>query len=1035
MAGITAAIFFMLVPAATRAQVYRFENITNVQGVADRVINAITQDARGFIWIASIDGLTRYDGYKAVVYRHQSNDAGSLSDNEVYALCTDGYGDLWVGTRSGLNRYDAVNDRFEVFVHSSTDPNSLSANEVFTLAKDKAGRLWVGTYNGGLDRIERSGRAGAVHYSFTHYRHSNANNNSLSSDQVLSVCFDNNGVGWIGTTDGLNILDESTKKITRLYADAGNSNTISNKTVNKIVAADNGSVWICGRSMLDNIFYRPGDAVARVTINRMLPVVIRSRNISNWAINDFMTDRNGNYWVATNDQGLIKFKGDINDGLTYAENFTTGQSTYSLVNNTVFSFYEDNAGVIWIGTAKGISKYVPAKARFNERAFSTYSTSGYVKALLQDDSGRLWTGSDSDTLTIKDGNGLYRRFVLPFAHAGEQNQVNCLYQSRAGDIYVGTFIQGLFVLPHNKDLFDKRQWKHVARPQLAGNTVYAITEDSNGIIWVGTYTGLCSYDPASGKTKYVYAPEVKKVVSAYIIRALYADVNGSLWCGTDEGLICIKNDSVVGKFVSDDKNAATLSNNRITNIYGAGNKKIWVGTNAGLNEFDAAKKTFVRFTSREGLPAETIMSTREDSSGNLWMGTNNGLVKFNVAEKKFTRYTMEDGLCGDEFEANSTCADTAGIFYFGTNKGLVSFDPLRIVSNHFIPPVVITDIKILDQPLATIDDTALVNTYRRERRLRLRFDQNFFSFEFAALNYNNPQANQYSYILEGVDRQWHTAGTQRFANYTDIRPGTYTFKVKASNNDGLWNETPATVTVIITPPWWKTWWFYTLCGLFVCGIIYTIYRVRIQQVLKMYRLRSSIARDLHDDVGSALSSIALLSNIAQDGKTSARLKPEDLFNRIGDTSRRMIDLMDDIVWSVNPDNDRFSNMLVRMREYASEMLEARDIDFVFRIAPEIDELRIPMEMRKDYFLIFKEAINNLAKYAGCTHAYVTIAKEGRNISTIIGDDGSGFDMDIINSGNGLKNMQQRAASIKGKLVITSAPGKGTVLSLLMPASG
>jgi signal transduction histidine kinase len=260
------------------------------------------------------------------------------------------------------------------------------------------------------------------------------------------------------------------------------------------------------------------------------------------------------------------------------------------------------------------------------------------------------------------------------------------------------------------------------------------------------------------------------------------------------------------------------------------------------------------------------------------------------------------------------------------------------------------------------------------------------------------------------------------------------FKVRGSNNDGIWNEQPVVIDVIITPPWWQTWWFFALCFVAACGIVYVVYRIRIQQVLKLYKLRSSIAKDLHDDVGSALSSIALLSNISQEAKAKARLEPEQIFSRIGDTSKRMIDLMDDIVWSVNPDNDRFSNMLVRMREYAVEMLESKDIDFNFRVPEEMDELRIPMQMRKDYFLIFKEAVNNLAKYSQCTKAEISIRKENKNIVTLISDNGKGFRLQDLNSGNGLKNMRQRATAIKAKIDIQSIEGHGTTISLYMPVA-
>ncbi len=643
-------------------------------------------------------------------------------------------------------------------------------------------------------------------------------------------------------------------------------------------------------------------------------------------------------------------------------------------------------------------------------------------------------GTDSDTLTVSSKSGSYS-LHLPSSRR-QFNQVNMLYQSHTGDVYVATFADGLYIAPGSlKNISDTREWIHIntGNSSLPNNNIYAVTEDKRGIIWLGTYTGLSSYDPQTGKLTNVYISPNRYVVSAFIIRAVYADEKNIVWVGTDEGLLQVKEDKIVRRFFSNDKDSNSLNNNRVTVIYGDNQQRIWVGTKSGLNLFDPSKNNFNHFILQKNFTAETIMSIREDKAGNLWMGTNDGLTKSNTTAKSFSKYTVEDGLCSNEFATNAACIDDKNNFiYFGTTNGLISFNPSHIISNSFVPPVVITDVKILDQSLFLSADMALINAYRRQNKLLLKYDQIFFSFEFAALSYNNSKANQYAYILEGVDRQWRHAGTQHFADYTDIHPGHYTFKVKAGNNDGVWNNHPVTVDVIISPPWWRTWWFYTLCVLFACSIIYLIYRIRIQQILKVYKLRSSIAKDLHDDVGSALSSIALLSNISEEAKAKAKLKPEEIFSRIGDTSKRMIDLMDDIVWSVNPDNDRFSNMLVRMREYAVEMLEAKNITFSFHIAKEIDELPIPMEIRKDYFLIFKEAVNNLAKYSGCSNAGISIEKRNKNIITIITDDGRGFDARIINSGNGLKNMQERAAAIKAKLDIKTAEGKGTSITLSMP---
>ncbi|MEP7317670.1 MAG: two-component regulator propeller domain-containing protein, partial [Panacibacter sp.] len=1003
---------------------------------------------QGFIWIGAEDGLTRYDGYSSVVYRHQDGNSYSLSDNEIYALCTDNDGTLWIGTRNGLNRYDARNDRFDVFLHDNNNDNSLANNEVFALAKDHSGNLLVGTYGGGLDMLVKSESTTAqkkITYRFIHHRHDDKDSSSISNNQVFSVCVDRQERVWIGTYNGLNVMQPSDKKFTHFFHQQNNNSSITKNGVYKIFADSSNRIWICGNGMLDHISWQTNSGINNVKVRHFLPQIAAGENLNDWAINDFFIDHNGAAWMATNDHGLLKFTITPEVTINNIEHFTSnGQSSYSLPNAAVFNLYEDRSGVIWIGTAKGLCKYNRSKSRFNEVNIPDYVfpyKKHFITALLADKQNRLWLGFDSDTLTIINKNAadpLHKNEKIPLSFSSAFNQVNVLYQSNAGDIYIGTLLQGLYIIPYSlQNMYDKKQWLHISVESdkaLPSNNIYAVTEDSNGIIWLGTYKGVCNYNPKTKQAQAVYVSPKQMVVSDYIIRTLCTDADNTIWCGSDNGLYLIKNNTVIKTFRNDETNAASISNNGITVVFPDRNKNIWIGTKAGLNLFNKTKNNFQRFTLQSGLPSDGIRSIQQDTDGHLWVGTNNGLVKFNTSDKKIAAYGIEDGLCSNQFGTNAADRDNEGSLYFGTNNGLVSFRPGNITPNLFVPPVAITNIRILNNPLATLSDTSIINTYRKENRLVLQYDQNFFSFEFAALNYINSSANKYAYQLEGVDKEWNNSGTQRFAGYTDIQPGNYTFKVKASNNDGVWNNIPVTVEVIIIPPWWRTWWFYTLCVIAFCALIYTIYRIRVKQILKLYNLRSSIAKDLHDDVGSALSSIALLSRIAHDGKTNARLNPDEIFSRIGDTSKRMIDLMDDIIWSVNPDNDRFSNMLIRMREYAAEMLEAKDIDFTFKVAEDIEELKIPMQMRKDYFLIFKEAINNLAKYSQCTQAAIRIYHTNRNIVTTIDDNGIGFDPQAINSRNGLKNMQQRAASIKGTFEIDTQPGQGTRITLTIPAA-
>jgi ligand-binding sensor domain-containing protein/two-component sensor histidine kinase len=1020
---------------------YSFENLTVEQGLADRLINAVTRDAQGYIWIASNEGLTKYDGYTCTVYRHKANDRHSLSDNEVYTLCTDNEGTLWAGTQKGLNRYDAQNNQFDVFRHDSSNDNSITGDEIFSLAKDASGNIWIGTLDGGMDMMEKikskTNNALPV-YRFIHYRHRDNDSNTISDNRIRSVAFDNRQNVWIGTAAGLNILNREDGKFMRFYRNEKDKFSVSNNFVHKIYKDANGDMWLCGKGMLDrvdvNFFYREN----KLRANHFLTSLDSFQSTKDWVVNDFLTDNSGNAWIATNDNGLIKYSTDKTNQFNSFQQFTGSSKPNSLVNSTVYCLYEDSSGLTWIGTAKGVSKYIPSKAKFNEAGNINDllpKHKNFVMALLADHQNRLWVGYDSDTLSLIAGinnrTRSARNIILTPSIQGDQ--VNTIFQSRRGDIYIGTLLKGLYIIPFDPlNVTDKSKWIHIDAKQntaLPSNNIYAVAEDAQSMIWIGTYTGLCMYNPGTRLVQQVYASSQKKITAAHNIRSIVIDKQNIIWCGTSDGIYCIEDGEVIQSFKSNEQDSTTVSSDRITSFMIDHNQNIWTGTReGGINMYDIKEKKFHRFTTNNGLSNDGIRSIKEDNNNNIWIATDHGLSRFDIADKKIYNYTAADGLHSDQFIVNAVTEDSSGIFYFGTNNGLISFRPENIIPNAFIPPLVITDIKIFNTPIAALKDSSIFRRYKQENNIVLDYNQNFFSFEFAALNYINSAANRYSYMLEGIDKSWNEAGTKRFAGYTDIKPGTYIFKVKGSNNDGLWNEVPATVTIIITAPWWQTWWFYALCAIAISTVIYLIYRVRLSQILKLYKLRSSIAKDLHDDVGSALSSIALLSNIAQSGKTNAQLQPEEIFSRIGNTSKRMIDLMDDIVWSVNPDNDRFSNMLIRMREYAAEMLETKNIAFTFRVSENIDELKLPMQMRKDYFLIFKEAVNNLTKYAGASNAAITIEKQNSYIITTIQDDGNGFDPNIIHSGNGLKNMHARAGNIKGILKIVTG-NNGTTVTL------
>jgi signal transduction histidine kinase len=474
------------------------------------------------------------------------------------------------------------------------------------------------------------------------------------------------------------------------------------------------------------------------------------------------------------------------------------------------------------------------------------------------------------------------------------------------------------------------------------------------------------------------------------------------------------------------------STNTILSLYEDRDNILWIGTyGGGLDRFDRATSRWEHFTEAEGLPNNVIYGILPDDGGNLWLTTNKGLARFHPATAAVKTYDVHDGLQGNEFNQGSYHRSRRGEMFIGGINGLNAFFPDSVRDNPYPPPVYLTSFRVFDKPIA------LATPLPETREIVLPHDRNFFSVEFVALSYTSPQRNQYMYILEGLDEAWRDAGTRRYTTYTNLDPGSYTLRIRGSNNDGLWNMEGTMVSITIVPPYWKTWWFRILAVLGAGALLFLMYRYRVQKLLEIERIRTAIATDLHDDIGSSLTEIALFSDLglrelrarptpAEDGKLGSILAD------IGTTSRNLIDAMNDIVWSVDPKNDSFDFLLVRMKMHASKMLDARGINYEIDIPEELSSLKLPLGYRRRLFLIYKEAINNILKHARPTTVSLSMRREGRTLMMTIVDDGIGFDPSSPAAGNGLHNMQERARTLGGEITIASARTRGTAIALHAP---
>jgi ligand-binding sensor domain-containing protein len=1036
---------------ATKGQVNSsvFENLLTELESKSLYVNAIIQDKNGFIWFGTEEGLIRYDGATLHSYLPEIGNSRSISNKWIMSLFEDSKGNLWIGTRNGLNLYDEGRNEFFRFENNRNNSSSLSNNEVSTIAEDRHGNVWVGTFSG-LNKMvtTKNSKWPDKNIGFRRFMKTNDASTSLLSNTVWTLYFDSLNNGWIGTDEGLDLMttagESSEYHFTPFRNDPSKATSIAKDNVLKIFSDEKGNLWFTSKqAMLDKLSWE-SIVSKNYEFDHVLPLLNNSLTEDVKFTNTFISDMHGNLWLGLPENGLIRFSMD-GSSIRLLEHFKNIPSNNrSLCDNSIWSLYEDHAGNIWIGGESGVSKYTYNTQRFSQigPCASYYNFENMVvKSIVTDSEKNIWIGSLSDTIYFISPVQKKSSKIL-CTEPGVLKGVNQLLVTK-NKLYIGSY-NGLYIMeiPGIDALLSKPFYRGssiairnegVKEKKLTSNTIQTLFEDHSGMIWIGTGKGINRLDPSTLKSTTLYEnPNAAEVNASYIIRCITQSADGIVWIGTDNGLFESDPDhiSFSGHFHTEN-DSVSLPDNAISYIFESRDGTLWMGTGKGLSSYDRKKKRFSLHALSTSSNYFSVASIAEDTYGNLWVSSNQGLFRYIPGETKINHFTVKNGLCTNRFVPASVSVTKDGLLFFGGEKGFIAFYPDSIPSNPLKPPVVITDFKLFDESVFSSKDTSLIAQLLSRKKLTLNYDQNFFSIDFAALNYLFPEANQYAYQLEGIDKNWVSAGNRRTASYTNVPPSTYRFRVKGANNDGVWNNDGASLEIVVLPPWWKTWWFYLLSTIAFALILYSIYRYRINQIKKVFAIRSKIARDLHDDIGSTLSSISLMSQLAKDG-TGDKDKEQELFNTISNASKEAMDLMGVIVWSVNPNNDKLGNILVRMREYASDILEASDIDFNIQLDDEVKDVIIPMEKRKDFYLIFKEAVNNTAKYSGARHALIKLLRENGKLLMTVEDDGKGFDMEKLRSGNGLVNMNQRAKFIGGRLNIHSENGKGTSVRLEMP---
>jgi ligand-binding sensor domain-containing protein/serine phosphatase RsbU (regulator of sigma subunit) len=803
--------------------VTHFEHIDLDQGLSDNTVYSVVQDNYGFLWFGTQDGLNKYDGHNFTVFKYDPFNPNSVSNDNAGNLYADKSGTVWIGTwGGGLNRFDPQIGRFTNYRHDPDDPNSLSYDRVQTIFEDRSGTIWVGTSGGGLDKFDRETET------FTNYRHDPANPNSLSQNRIWRIAEDSEGMLWIATSDGLNRLDPRTEQFTLYRADPDDPRSLSHSLIRTLYVDRSGNLWVGTESGLNKFNPETND------FDVFLHDPTDPHSLNDNIINAILEDSAGRFWVGTRTGGLNildrqsgKFSHYVNDP----------QDPNSLSYNDIRSIHEDRSGVLWFVTrGGGINKLVPTSGKFihydHDPNTPNSLNNNDVRAIHEDQAGVLWIGTKGGGLNKYDPQtGQFTTYQPDPDNPNSlnNNDVYAIYKDRTGIFWLGTSGGGLNEFDPQTGQFTHYQHDPTDPNSLSNDDVYAIYEDRTGNLWLGTKGGgLNKLDRDSGQfTRFQHNPDAPNSLSNDDVYAIHEDETGNLWLGTYGGGLNKFNPDV-GQFTAYQyapDNPNSLSNNNIFTIYEDETGTFWIGTaNGGLNKFNPATGEFTRFTKKEGLASDVVYGIIEDEVGNLWLSTNQGISKFNPPTNRFTNYDTSDGLKRVIYREGSHHKGKNDTIFFGGINGLTQFKPAEITENAQPPPIVLTGFNLfneavdMDYPLHELS------------QLELSYEDDVLSFEFAALDYTNPTKNQYAYKLEGFDEDWIPAGSRPFAAYTNLDAGNYTLRIKGSNNAGIWNEEGVAVEIVVTPPFWETWWFRTISVVAVLALGFVGYRIRVRAI-------------------------------------------------------------------------------------------------------------------------------------------------------------------------------------------------------------
>jgi ligand-binding sensor domain-containing protein len=998
---IVSFFLFFFIAAFTQSPGIVFRHITKNNGLPVDVVTCLAQDSAGFMWIGTSDGLFRFDGFSYEAFYSSAGYDANLHTNYIYRLYTDSKGRLWISTYNrGLSLLEPGTSQIKQVMCTLGDAVPFLLPDVSDIKEDKNGFLFFATGDG-LLRLSPDGQTWAQ-FKLT--------SNQRIENTLIQISFDPNGRLMIAGLSGLLIFDPVSEKFILPESGLGEAFKKSNHFRSLLYHEDKVwfSTWLPDLGVYD----------VKIKKSRLYYSchVNAQADYSKMAL-AFCPDQKGNLWIAT-ERGLL-FVASGKDEVSHFYLHDPANS-YSLISNTISAILQDREGNLWIGTNEGISIAQPYKSQLINYSVNALSEYPFGDKMVSD-----MVGLDDGGFLIGTYNadGIY--------HTNRQLQVQKQYtyksiewdwvwhyfkDEKTNQVYIFTQ-KGMLV--YDQKL--KQLRKTTNRFFLTNSPFTSIIKLSDDEVWLSRFSTFYRYNLRTGDYKQYRLTDLGEPEQGIF---LSTDNDHNLWIrGHNSGLLLFddKKEKIITRIVP----GIALNSLRQSGVWVLLDlgESFFIGYDTqGVSIYNKRTRQFSHFTTNEGLAGNRVKDAFLDTDKTIWIATSNGITHFDPATKKCINYSQASGIIQNDIKCITRLDD--GRIVAGTNKGIVVINP-NITDSILTPPApTLTAVTVLNRKI-------VLDSLDGSKRLQLAYKDNYVSFDFISPQFNNSNKVEYAYRMAGLNPNWIDCGNSRFIAYANLPAGEYTFKIKSRLPGGKWIEGRQSLLLQVQAAFYTRWWFFLAIGLIITSLVAAAFRFRLNQLVKIEKVRNSISSDLHDEVGATLTSISLFSEMARKMATPFS-KEEEYLLRIGDRSRESIEKMSDIIWSINPNNDSLELMLIRMKNYTNEVAEAKNIAIQWQESGNLSHAKISMERRKNIYLFFKESVNNVVKHSGAKNIFIHLQSTKNELRVQVGDDGKGFELTEIKSGNGLKNIKRRAAALHGSVEIITGQNNGTLIQLIVP---